>query len=801
MSALGTDGPEVVVTGAGVLSPLADLRGGPPRSPVPGRERPGAGGRPRDRRRGVPFAGQVRGFNPADLPRPRATSVPWTAPAGWPPPPPPWPSAAGEAPAADDPGPIPRRSGVGLVLGTMFGSVRTIAEFDRRALTAGPELRQALRLRQQRDQRRGRPGGDLARPARASTPPSPAAPSPASRPSASRRPGGGRRGAEALLAGRRRRAVASRRSSASPAAACCADSNGHAGDPRPVPFDARSERLRARARGRPCWCSRAPRTPPPRGADGPRPRARERRRLRPLARRATRPPAPPRWRARCAAALAAAGLAPDAIDCLAAGGSGSRALDAREAAGVAEALGERAATLPVAAVKSMLGEALGASGRLPGGRPCSRPSAPASCPASPGSTSLGARLPAGRRPAARRRARGRGRPGHRPRPPRRRARARAGCRHGYEAKEPEHGRRRRARTRLVRPAWSGTGYTPDRAGPHGRPGLLGGRRGGARAWVEETTGCPPRPRRPLHHPERGDARQRREPGRNRAGTAGRRGAAPGQRRARRRHLLRPPRHHRGRRRALLRAWHGGAHALGWRHHPRSGWTRTRSRRSSPSGTWRRRGEFARRLPELCDRDRARSPKATTRHGRLLRLRPHPRGPPGDRRLLLLDRRRPRHEHGGARDRGGLPLARRGGSSRGLSAVQRPREREAHGRLAPRRRQGQDRHRRRPAAAAGGARRARDHAGGAGGPLPQHHPRPRPGRLPGPQRARRQRPDRPLHRHRPGRGERRQLGARDHRDARSTPAAGPPRHGHPAVPGGRHRRRRHRPAAPRASAWR
>ena len=44
--------------------------------------------------------------------------------------------------------------------------------------------------------------------------------------------------------------------------------------------------------------------------------------------------------------------------------SGSVAVDRREAAGLAAALGRRAAEVPVAAVKSMLGEAMGASGAL-----------------------------------------------------------------------------------------------------------------------------------------------------------------------------------------------------------------------------------------------------------------------------------------------------------------------------------------------------------------------------------------------------------------------------------------------------
>lgn len=61
-------------------------------------------------------------------------------------------------------------------------------------------------------------------------------------------------------------------------------------------------------------------------------------------------------------ALEDAGLGPEDVDCLFASASGSVAFDRGEAAGLAEALGVRAADLPVTAVKSMLGEALGASG-------------------------------------------------------------------------------------------------------------------------------------------------------------------------------------------------------------------------------------------------------------------------------------------------------------------------------------------------------------------------------------------------------------------------------------------------------
>jgi 3-oxoacyl-[acyl-carrier-protein] synthase II len=52
----------------------------------------------------------------------------------------------------------------------------------------------------------------------------------------------------------------------------------------------------------------------------------------------------------------------DDIDCLSASANGSIEGDRREAHGVASAFGERSRTLPVTAIKSMLGEGLGASG-------------------------------------------------------------------------------------------------------------------------------------------------------------------------------------------------------------------------------------------------------------------------------------------------------------------------------------------------------------------------------------------------------------------------------------------------------
>jgi 3-oxoacyl-[acyl-carrier-protein] synthase II len=63
-------------------------------------------------------------------------------------------------------------------------------------------------------------------------------------------------------------------------------------------------------------------------------------------------------------ALEDAGIAPGEIGCLSASASGSVEADRQEARAVADALGPRAADLPVTAVKSMLGEAIGASGAL-----------------------------------------------------------------------------------------------------------------------------------------------------------------------------------------------------------------------------------------------------------------------------------------------------------------------------------------------------------------------------------------------------------------------------------------------------
>ncbi|MEA2692144.1 MAG: 3-oxoacyl-[acyl-carrier-protein] synthase [Acidobacteriota bacterium] len=62
------------------------------------------------------------------------------------------------------------------------------------------------------------------------------------------------------------------------------------------------------------------------------------------------------------AALADAGVRPEEVDALSAAANGSPRGDAAEAAGIAAALPGRAATLPVSAIRGLLGEALGAAG-------------------------------------------------------------------------------------------------------------------------------------------------------------------------------------------------------------------------------------------------------------------------------------------------------------------------------------------------------------------------------------------------------------------------------------------------------
>ncbi len=133
MSAVRSDPRRVAVTGIGVIAPLADSAGALHEALLAGR----SGVRP------------VEAFDTADLPCHRAADLDGFSPeryleggnlrpldrTGRL-------AAAAARLALEDAGWTPdlrEEAELGLVLGTMFGSVRTISEFDRRALIAGPQ--------------------------------------------------------------------------------------------------------------------------------------------------------------------------------------------------------------------------------------------------------------------------------------------------------------------------------------------------------------------------------------------------------------------------------------------------------------------------------------------------------------------------------------------------------------------------------------------------------------------------------------------------------------------------------------
>ncbi len=246
---------------------------------------------------------------------------------------------------------------VGLVLGTMFGSVRTISEFDRRALVAGPAYVKPLDfansvinaaagqtaiwhdLRGVNTTLAGGPGAGLQAIAYAAD-----------------LIAGGR--AEALLAGGADELCPESFLGFARAGRLAAAGAGG----RPVPFEARRDGcalgegaalLMLEAAGS---AARRGATvlaevrghggafDPSRGGDA----AGSARALTRAVRQA----------------LATAGTGPDGVACVSSGASGRPVGDHGEARGLAEALDGAAATVPVTAVKSMLGEALGASGGL-----------------------------------------------------------------------------------------------------------------------------------------------------------------------------------------------------------------------------------------------------------------------------------------------------------------------------------------------------------------------------------------------------------------------------------------------------
>jgi len=341
----------VAITGAGVVSPLADSRAALRRALAEGRSAlrpletfdPGAA----TCRRGA----ELNGFAPerylADgnlRPLDRTGRL----------------AAAAARLALADAGWTPellREVEAGLVLGTMFGSVRTIAEFDRRALTAGPSYVKPFDFANSVINAAAGQAAVWHRLEGVNTTVA----------------GGPVAGLQALAAGADLvRAGRSLAVLAGGAEEVCFESFlGFARDGRlaaqdgagaAVPFHARrtgfhlgegaallalEEAEAARARGARVLAfvrGSGSAFDPSRGADPAR--------------------AADAVARAVGGALAEAGLAPEDVDCLSAAACGGPATDRAEAAGVAAALGERAANLPVTAVKGQLGEALGASGAL-----------------------------------------------------------------------------------------------------------------------------------------------------------------------------------------------------------------------------------------------------------------------------------------------------------------------------------------------------------------------------------------------------------------------------------------------------
>ena len=351
----------VVVTGAGVISTLADspaalhaalCRGDRGLAPPEAPELLGPPGSPPAGLAGA-LVGAVTGFDPAAYAgagnfRPLDRSGRFTvaaaelalAAAGW----------TREARG---------RADLGLVLGTMFGSVRTIAEFDRRALTAGPSYVRPF---------------DFAN-------------SVINAAAGQAAIWHGLRGVNATIAGGTGAGVqalgyavdlvASGQAEAVVAGGAdelCLEStlgfaraglvcstNGH-GPARPVPFDARRNGF-APAEGAALLVLEPAESAARRGA----PALGEL-----LGHGAAFDPARGRDAGSAAAAVAravrsaleAAEIDPGELACASLSASGSVTLDRYEAEGLARALGARAAELPVTAVKAGLGEALGASGAL-----------------------------------------------------------------------------------------------------------------------------------------------------------------------------------------------------------------------------------------------------------------------------------------------------------------------------------------------------------------------------------------------------------------------------------------------------
>src|SRR6202166_3002113 len=348
------------------------------------------------------------------------------------------------------------------------------------------------------------------------------------------------------------------------------------------------------------------------------------------------------------------------------------------------------------------------------------------------------------------------------------------------------GRRRRRRRPPGLPAGA----------PVRRPGIR--RRGsrGAAALGGGTDGDAAGPRGPAFGDRRGDAGQRREPDRRGAGAARGGGAAGGPGRARARYLLRAAGLDRGRGGALLRARHDRADAR-----RRRGGAALRRRESGRAGVpVRRRGGSAGVLPAATGAAAGAAGRRGGDHAArtAAAARAAAAGPGGDGQLLLLDRRRPRHEHDRQGHRGRLRAAGRPRRGAAVHAVQRHGLGEAGERRAARRRQGQAGGGGRPPAGAAGAGLPTHHSRRAARGVGSHAARPPAVRRHRLQRPVRQRPRGAVHRLRPGRRQRRQLRGGDHARG-GDPGRRPLRQRHAAVAdrgdGGRRHRRRHRPRMP------
>jgi 3-oxoacyl-[acyl-carrier-protein] synthase II len=243
---------------------------------------------------------------------------------------------------------------VGLVLGTMFCSVRTIAEFDRRALQLGPSYASPMDF-----------ANSVINAAAGQTAIWHDLRGVNSTVSAGEASGLAALGlaaglirdgrAEALLAGGAEELCFESFLGFYRAGRLCGSAGDGGGD-FPIPFDARRNGFAA-AEGAALLVLEDAESAAARGA------AVHAEILGQASTFAPSPEAAGRALARAVRqALEEAGVEPGDLDFVSAGADGSLEGDRAEALGLAESLGGRAATVPVTAVKALLGEALGASG-------------------------------------------------------------------------------------------------------------------------------------------------------------------------------------------------------------------------------------------------------------------------------------------------------------------------------------------------------------------------------------------------------------------------------------------------------